>query len=103
MKTVKSLVLGALVAAAMLVPKESDAHTRIVVKVRPPARRVMVRPAPRRPGHVWVAGQWRWQGGRYLWVRGRWVKPRPGYLWVDGHWRRTRRGWVWVPGRWKRV
>jgi hypothetical protein len=103
MKTIKALLLGALVMGAMLIPEQSKAHTRVVVKVRPPAPRVVVRPVPRHPGHVWVSGHWRWHRGRFVWVKGRWVRPRPGYVWVDGHWRHTRRGWVWVPGRWKRI
>mgnify|MGYP002349815257 CR=1 FL=1 len=35
------------------------------------------RHARARAGHVWVGGQWRWQGHRHVWIPGYWAKvPR---------------------------
>ena len=30
-------------------------------------------------GHVWVKGNWQWQGGQWVWVDGHWERERSGY------------------------
>ena len=45
----------------------------------PPARYERIR---RRPGYVWVAGNYEWRRGRYVWVRGHFERrhaERPVY------------------------
>jgi hypothetical protein len=44
----------------------------------PPAiRGDKIPPAPS-PASVWLDGEWRWQGRRWLWIAGGWVTPPPG-------------------------
>jgi hypothetical protein len=74
----------------------------VVVRIAPPALKVVVRPAKPHPHSVWIAGYWDYRGGRYVWTHGRWVNPKKGHVWVDSHWKKTRNGWVRVPGHWKR-
>ncbi|MCG6961713.1 MAG: YXWGXW repeat-containing protein [Acidobacteria bacterium] len=75
----------------------------VLVRVPPPAARVEVRPARPGPGHVWVAGHWRWSGRRYVWASGHWARPpHAGAVWAAGHWARRGGGWLWVAGHWKR-
>jgi len=92
-----SVTIAAGVATA--IPSASAAT---LVTVRPPAVRVELRSAAPGPGHVWVAGHWRWNGTRHAWVGGTWVvKPRPHSVRVAGHWKRQGRGWVWIKGHWR--
>jgi len=78
---------------------------QVVVKVRPPAPRVVVKPVKPGRNFVYISGYWKWnpRRNRYVWVDGSWVRSRPGYVYVTGRWRRVNRGFVWVPGRWKAV
>ncbi len=47
----------------------------------PPPREAMVRHS--HDGRVWVSGQYRWNGRRYVWVEGHWVKPHHrGEVWM---------------------
>ncbi len=51
--------------------------------------------------HVWVPGQWQYDGNTYVWVPGTWVvRPSPQAVWVPGGWRPHARGHVWVRGGW---
>ncbi|MBK7433642.1 MAG: YXWGXW repeat-containing protein [Chitinophagaceae bacterium] len=78
------------------------AEAQFVVKVRPGAPRVRVRPAMPSPRHIWVGGEYVWRGGQYVYTDGYWATPpRSGYRWVEGRWKHNRRGWVWVPGHWR--
>jgi hypothetical protein len=79
------------------------AEAQYVVKIRPAAPVVRVRPVSPSPRHVWVGGNYNWRGGQYAYTDGYWaVPPSPGRVWVDGHWKQKRRGWIWVPGHWSR-
>jgi hypothetical protein len=80
----------------------SHPRSGIIVRVAPPARKVVVRPAKPHVHSVWISGYWDYRGGRYIWVDGHWVNPKKGHVWVDGHWRKTQRGWIHVPGHWKK-
>jgi hypothetical protein len=42
-----------------------------------PAPLPEVRYAPPNPGMVWIAGNWHWDGARYVWLPGRWESRRP--------------------------
>ena len=74
----------------------------VVVKHRPPARKVVVRPARPSTRHVWIAGHWQRRGGAWVWKPGRWaVRPRAGAAWVPARWEKTAGGWQFVPGHWR--
>jgi hypothetical protein len=78
------------------------AGVRVYVNTRPPAPIVEVRPAPPRPGLVWVGGYHRWDGNAYVWVPGRWdPRPRRHARWSSGRWIHNRHGWYYVEGRWR--
>ena len=66
----------------------------------PPPRLTVTRPAPPGPSAVWIPGQWRWNGYRYVWLPGYW-ELHPRGAWVPGHWQHTPRGWIWVYGYWR--
>jgi hypothetical protein len=52
--------------------------------------------------HVWIAGHWRWQEGRYTWVAGRWeLPPRANVVWVETRWERRPNGVVLAGGYWQ--
>lgn len=92
--------IAAVALAVMAI--QFSASAQFVIRVRPAAPVMKVRPACPSPRHVWTNGNWVWRGGQYVWVDGFWAEPQMGRRWVDGHWKSTRRGWVWVPGHWKR-
>ena len=102
-----SLVLGSVLLVALLSwPAGGCATTaaggRVYVSTAPPPPVAEARGIAPGPGHVWVAGFYRWNQTRYVWVPGRWTAPpRPKAVWVPGHWQRTSRGYHWVEGRWR--
>ena len=50
----------------------------IEVPYPPPAALAETIPEPpAEPGAVWVDGEWRYHGSRYVWRRGGWVVPPP--------------------------
>lgn len=54
------------------------------------------------PQHIWVAGHWRWQEGRYAWVAGRWeIPPRSNVMWVEPRWEKRPNGVVLAGGYWQ--
>ena len=76
-------------------------EAQFVVKIRPGAPVVRVRPAIPSSGHFWVGGNYVWRGGQYVYTDGYWARPpQHSHNWVEGHWRDTRRGWTWIPGHW---
>jgi hypothetical protein len=83
------ILLGALLAAALLLPSLALAQPRkVVVFKRKPHRTVVVvkTPVPKPVRAVT-----------------RVAAPRKK-VWVRGHWKRAPLGWrIWVPGHWERV
>ena len=54
------------------------------------------------PSHLWVAGHWRWQEGRYAWIAGRWeIPPRANVMWVEPRWEKRGNGVVLAGGYWQ--
>lgn len=103
MKSIKLLFKTMFVAVAFF-SCAGHARTGVVVKVQPPARKVVVvKPAKPYKHAVWVPGHWTWKRGNYVWKKGHWVKPRKNHVYVPGHWTKRHGGWVWVAGHWKRV
>jgi hypothetical protein len=69
--------------------------------IAPPPLQAEVQTASPGPGHVWVAGYWRWRGNRYVWRAGSWKRPRvAAAAWVPGHWQAVGPNFVWVRGHW---
>ncbi|MDX1937742.1 MAG: YXWGXW repeat-containing protein [Flavihumibacter sp.] len=97
MKTKK--IIAALILWVGLV---TAAEAQLVVRVRPHAPALKVRPIAPSPRHIWIDGSWAVRGGVYVWSDGYWATPRHGHVWVNGHWKHRRGGWVWVPGHWRR-
>lgn len=88
------------IAAMLVITAASCGPTSVVVTDRP-APPVIVRPAPPRPGYVWVEGEWVPRGGHYVWQNGYWTKPHGQRNWQSGHWERTHGGWYWQKGYWR--
>lgn len=72
----------------------------VYVIKEPPARRMEERPVRPVTTAVWIPGQWRWNGYRYVWLPGFW-EANPRGVWRPGYWSRTDHGWVWVYGHWR--
>ena len=73
-----------MLAIALIITFATEAQ--FVVKIRPGAPVVRVRPPIPSPGHVWVSGNYVWRGGQYVYTDGYWARP-PQYRhnWVEGH------------------
>ncbi len=93
-------ILFAVMLAASAIVFNSCGPSRYTV-VDQPAVPVYARPVAPGPEYVWVDGDWRWQGGRYVYTNGYWVKPRPNHVWVSGNWQRTNKGYYWRRGHWR--
>src|SRR5262249_43569343 len=76
---------------AAIVPQPlTPAASQEIVEERPSAQ------------HVWIAGHWRWQDGRYAWIAGHWdVPPRAGLMWVEPRWDQRGSGYVLAGGYWQ--
>ncbi len=97
-KYVSKIILMIAVALSFSFATEAQ----FVVKIRPAAPIVRVRPPMPSPVHVWVGGNYEWRGGQYVYTDGYWARPpQRRDHWVEGHWKNTRRGWTWIPGHWK--
>ncbi len=97
----KKYILKIIVIMTVAISFSAAAHSQVYVKVRPSIT-IGTRPARPSPRHVWVAGEWNSEGGRYSYKEGRWAEPPQHHKrYTEGHWSHTRRGYVWVPGRWR--
>ena len=79
-----------------------NAQAGVIIKVKPPAVKVEVRPKAKFKNAVWVNGRWNWNGRKHVWVKGYWVRPRAGHVWVAGRWAKRPGGYVWIKGHWKK-
>jgi hypothetical protein len=71
-----------------------------VVRERP-AEVIYERPGPPSREHIWITGDWAWEGGRYAWHEGHYERRRQGYRWEEGHWQNNKGGWRWTRGHWR--
>ncbi|KAA3619492.1 MAG: hypothetical protein DWQ05_01865 [Calditrichaeota bacterium] len=102
MKQRKTIIAAAVFA--FILPMMVQAGPRIYVKVKPPARKVVVvKTARPYKNAIWINGRWHWNGHKYVWKAGHWVRPKKGFVWIPGHWNHNRRGWHWIDGHWKRA
>ena len=72
----------------------------VYVKDAPPPRQTINRPPAPATNAVWIQGQWRWNGYRYVWLPGYW-ETRPRGVWDPGYWQQAPGGWGWVYGYWR--
>src|SRR5476651_18416 len=108
------LVLVALAAGRAQQPAIPDAPT---VPVAPSLPDAAVVPQPLTPAasqeiieerpssqHIWIAGHWRWQEGRYAWIAGHWdLPPLANAVWVEPRWDRRGTGFVLAGGYWQQA
>lgn len=79
----------------------SSTRTRTVyVSDAPPPRQSVNRPRAPVSNAVWIQGQWRWNGYRYVWLPGYWETRSRG-VWVPGYWQPSPYGWYFVYGYWR--
>ena len=73
----------------------------IVVQAPPPPPRVEVIPVRPSHRHIWLAGHWRYYGGRYVWIAGRWeLPPRPHAIYIAPRWEVRGGSHVFIEGYW---
>jgi hypothetical protein len=73
----------------------------VIVREAPPPIIREHRPSPPSRGHIWIDGNWHWNGQRYVWHPGRWaVPPHRRAVWVSPRYERHQRGYRYMPGRW---
>ena len=102
--TIRKLILGSLVAAAvggLALPAAARSNVDVYVNVgAPPPAYYEVVPAPR-AGWVWVPGYWDWRGHRHHWIAGHWVRARHGYAYHVPHWYERDGRWYIARGGWR--
>jgi hypothetical protein len=100
----KSVAIGAALAASMAIPATAQVRLGVVIGRRePPPLRYEARPRMPGPGYVWVDGYWNWDRGRYVWVPGVWQRPPyAGAYWSHGHYDHYNDGWHYHEGHWDR-
>ncbi len=59
---------------------------------------------PLRPSnaHIWIGGEWYWNGNSYHWRDGYWTIPHDRYKWNPGQWKQKNNKWFWKPGHWRK-
>ncbi len=95
-----AIAVAALLLTLVACSSRPQATGSVYVMSEPPPRRDEMRPARSASAAVWIPGQWRWNGYRYVWLPGYW-EASPRGMWVPGHWSQTHHGWVWVYGYWR--
>lgn len=98
----KTYLIKAIAVSVISLAFCNAASAQFVVRIRPEAHIVRIRPIAPSPRHIWINGDYVLRGSEYVWTEGYWVEPHPGMRWIDGHWKNSRRGFVWVPGHWRR-
>jgi len=89
------IILIALITFSCYEPSRFTISTRLSSPVN-------IHPNRPGPGHIWIEGEWFWNGRGYIWRDGYWALPNRGNIWIPGRWKEKNRGWYWAPGRWKR-
>lgn len=97
-----ALCCGALVGCAAPLPTPARSAHRETdfaeVPFPPPA--IRGDKIPKRPtaASVWLDGEWRWQGRRWIWVSGSWVTPPEGARFARWDTRRSGTTLYYAPG-----
>jgi len=73
----------------------------VIVPDAPPPIVRERRPSPPSRGHIWIDGNWHWNGQGYVWQPGHWAVPPHGRaVWVPPRYERDQHGYRYMPGRW---
>jgi hypothetical protein len=92
------------VVAAPVVPQatvvEEVAPAEIVVNTKPPVEKVEVIPVAPSANHIWIKGNWHWDGHAWVWHPGRYEVARVGFHWVPAHYVEKGSSIVYVGGHW---
>ena len=67
-----------------------------------PAASIIIDSGNPGPGHIWIEGNWFWNGSGYSWQKGYWSRPLDNYRWKSGSWKKRKDGYYWKSGRWVR-
>jgi hypothetical protein len=94
-------VLAIFLSGCVVYARPGPRYYGAEIAVAPPPPRVVVEPEPR-PGYVWTAGYWSWNGHEHVWTEGTWIAERPGYHWAPAHWVEVNGNWRFVRGHWQR-
>ena len=105
-RVLKSMMVAAVVAGALLMTAPATAHAAVFVGVAiaPPVIPVYAQPVAPGYGYIWTPGYWAYGPDGYYWVDGAWVyPPYVGALWTPGYWGWGVGGYFWNPGYWGRT
>jgi hypothetical protein len=95
-------VLATVVVGLGLAGAPAIAQAQVIIQAAPPAPQYETVPVAPSPNHIWVHGNWQWNGGRYIWIAGHWdMPPQAGQIWIPAHYDRNGPGWMFVPGHWQ--
>jgi hypothetical protein len=86
--------------AAATTPVSDTDTTDETAPTAPPAPEADNQGSAPAPSDVYVQGNWRYQGGRYVWSKGHWEPPRSGAQLVQGRWVEVGGKWEHHPARW---
>ena len=100
----KKIIGVAIIMGGMFLSIPNTTQAQVIIKIKPPTPKVVVKPNSPKSHYVWIPGHWNWNKKRhkYVWVSGHWSKPKKGKAWVPGHYKKVRGGYQWIPGHWKR-
>jgi len=98
-----AVVVATALTAAAACASAATHHSRVYVRVGPPAPIVETRVVAPGRGYVWIPGYHAWDGRAYVWRPGRWGRgPYASAHWVPARWVHDRRhGWYLVEGHWR--
>jgi hypothetical protein len=98
------LLIGANALAGernVIIVKKRTAKTH-VVKARPIARQVVLKPSSIKVGYVWTEGYWKWnnRSKTYIWINGKVVRKKKNKVWMNGRWTKKSGGYYYDRGHW---
>lgn len=87
------------VVAVAATPTSTNSY--IVMQAPPAPQPPEAIPAQPSSQHVWVAGYWTWQNGRYAWMAGHWeVPPYHNAKWNNPRWESEGNAFRFYEGYW---
>jgi hypothetical protein len=78
------------------------APQEVIVQTRPPAEQIEVIPVAPSAEHLWIKGNWHWDGRAWVWHPGHYETRRMGFHWVPAHYDERGSSVVYVGGHWAR-
>jgi hypothetical protein len=92
----------AVAPVAQPVVVEEVAPAEIVVNSKPPVEKVEVIPVAPSPQHIWIKGNWHWDGHAWIWHPGSYQVARVGLHWVPAHYVEKGNSVTYVGGHWSK-